>query len=117
VGKLPAVRCCDTPVPTHRMALCHITDSCFHKHIGGNGTPVFRNVLKCLNGYCLVHLLSVYASVDVRTYGHGLVQMCATLFNRPVLRMELLLMVVTTKWNLKRRTLKRDLRVPFCNAN
>jgi hypothetical protein len=74
----------------HHIHLC----ACFHKRVGGTGTPVFRNVLKSLNGNCPVHLLSVRASVGVRTYGNGLVLICASLFNRPVLRMKLPLVVM-----------------------
>jgi hypothetical protein len=109
-------------VPHHRQ-MC----SCFHKHIGGIGTPVFRNVLKCLNRNCIVHLFTVLASVDVRTEGNGLVQMCATLFNRAVLRTKLLLVLMelrrttatTVKKSIevKRRTPKRNRGVPLCNAN
>jgi len=76
----------------------------------------------------MAHLLSVLVSVGVRTEGNGLVQICATVFNRPVLRMELLLVLLedlraTAKSigkrsvQVKRRTIKRNRRVPFCNSN
>ena len=107
-------------VPHHRQ-LC----ACIHKHIGGIDTPVFRNVLKYLNGNCLVHFFTVHTSIVVRTEGNGLIQICATVFNRPVLRMKLLLgeLRLTTasirkrSTQVKRRALKGNLRVPFCNAN
>jgi len=55
--------CAPQGTVSHHIRLC----ACFRKHIGGTGTPVFRNVLKCLNGNCLVHLLFVPASIGVRT--------------------------------------------------
>jgi hypothetical protein len=108
----------------HRRRLC----ACFHKHTAGIGTPVFRNVLKCFNGNCMVYLLSVLASIGVRTEGNGLFQICATLFNRPVVRMELLLVrmeefsttaesIMKRSTQVKRRTQKKNRRVPFHIAN
>ena len=93
-------------VPHHRR-LC----ACFHKHTAGIGTPVFRNVLKCFSGNCMAHLLSVLVSVGVRTEGNGLVQICATVFNRPVVWMELLLVLMEELRSNADSTLKRSILV------
>ena len=111
-----------------RCATSQVVVCLFYKHTAGIGKPVFRNVLKCFSGNCTAHLLSVLVSVGVRTEGNGLVQICATVLNRPVVWMELLLVlmeelrstadsIVKRSVLVKRRTLKWNSRVPFCTAN
>ena len=81
--------CTQHGIVQHNRGLC----ACYHKHTAGIGTPVFRNMLKCLSGYCLWQL-SVQASIGVRPEGNGLVEICAPLFNRTLAGMQLLLVMV-----------------------
>ena len=59
----------------------------------------------------MIHLLSEHVSFGVRTEGNGLVQICTTVFNRPVLRMELLLVVMKELRSTADSIVKRSILV------